>query len=285
MKERVIIYISIIACAVSFLSFRWPLDNPRITSTFGESRGDHFHEGIDVISSSNKVHPISQGSLLYSWNKSLFPFDQYSGSGNYKVISHQNNLASVYLHLDDSEDLAASYNENDSIANFGNSGRSYGRHLHFGIVDLKKRFAINPYEMLPAFKDEKSPVVGPYAMRINDKIVTIRNKSKIRVTRDWPLLIKIFDQISGGERLGVFELKVSFNGEPVYDTHFERIETAKNGLTISGKNFDNLYDKDGYYKIEGIKYRSGLNTFAVTASDFSGNQTVDNFTIDITLDK
>lgn len=285
MKERILVYISVVVCAFSFLSFRWPLDNPKITSTFGESRGDHFHDGIDIISSSRKVHPVSKGSLLYSWNKSLFPFDQYSGSGNYKVISHQDNLTSVYLHLEDSEDIAPSYNENDSVASFGNTGRSYGTHLHFGLVDLKKISAINPYEILPAVKDVKSPIIGPYAMRINDKIVTIRNKSKIHITQDWPLLIKIFDQISGGERLGIFQLKVSFNGDPVCDNRFERIESSKNGLTISGKNFDNLYDKDGYYKVETLKYRSGLNTFTVTASDFSGNQTVDTFTIDITLDK
>jgi hypothetical protein len=285
MKERVLVYISVIVCAFSFLSFRWPLDNPRITSTFGESRGDHFHDGIDIISSSRKVHPVSKGSLLYSWNKSLYPFDQYSGSGNYKVLSHQDNLVSVYLHLEDSEDIAPSYDENDSAASFGNTGRSYGTHLHFGLLDLKKNSAINPYEILPSIKDMKPPVVGPYAMRINDKIVNIRNKSKIHITRDWPLLVKIFDQISGGERLGIFQLKVSFNGELVCNDHFERIESSKNGLTISGKNFDNLYDKDGYYKIEVNKYRSGLNTFTVTASDFSGNQTVDTFTIDITLDK
>jgi hypothetical protein len=285
MRERVIVYISVVVCAVSFLSFRWPLDNPKITSTFGESRGDHFHDGIDIISSSRKIHPVLPGSLVYAWNKSLFPFDQYSGSGNYKVLSHQDNLITIYLHLEDSEDVSPTYNDTDSVANFGNTGRSFGNHLHFGIIDFKKHSAINPYKLLPELVDKKPPVIGPYAMRINDKMVTIRNKSKIRITQDWPMLVKIIDQINGGERLGIYELKASFNGEPVCDSRFETIDSAKNGLTISGKNFDNLYDKDGYYKIEGFKYRSGLNTFTVTASDFSGNQTVDTFTIDITLDK
>lgn len=267
------------------MSFRWPLDGGKITSTFGESRGDHFHDGMDVISGVRKVHPPADGKLLYTWNHALFPFDQYTGSGNFKVLKHNDGLGSVYLHLEDSEDISGSYYETDSVALFGNTGRSFGAHLHFSMIDMKTMSSLNPYTVLPKLDDTKAPVIGPYGIRIGEKVITLRNKSKIRLTKDYPLLIRIIDQISGGEKLGIYNIKVEFNEVQVLDASFDRISGGKNGLTISGKNFDNLYDGDGYYKVEGISYRSGINTVVVNASDFSGNQTKDIFTIDITLDR
>jgi hypothetical protein len=279
------VILSLIILSISFLSFRWPLDNGKITSTFGESRGDHFHDGSDMISSVRKVYPPQQGKLLYTWNHALFPFDPYTGSGNYKILSHSDQTATMFLHLEDTEDVSAEYSEKDSVGLFGNTGRSYGAHIHFTLIDLKKMDSLNPYTVLPKLIDLKPPVIGPYAVRIGEKLVLLRNKSKIHLTKDYPLLIKIYDQIAGGERLGIYSLKVIFNDDEVMDITYDKINTGKNGLTISGKNFDNLYDGDGYYKVEGVKYRSGLNTVIVTASDFQGNQTKDIFTIDITLDR
>jgi Peptidase family M23 len=279
------VILSLIILSISFLSFRWPLDNGKVTSTFGESRGDHFHDGVDMISGIRKVFPPQQGKLLYAWNHALFPFDPYTGSGNYKILSHSDGTASLYLHLEDSEDVSAEYGEKDSIGIFGNTGRSYGTHIHFTLIDLKKMDSINPYTVLPKLIDLKAPLIGPYAVRIGEKLVLLRNKSKIRLTQDYPLLVKIYDQIAGGERLGIYSLRVVFNDDEVLDVAYDKINTGKNGLTISGKNFDNLYDGDGFYKVNGVKYRSGLNTVIVTASDFQGNQTKDIFTIDITLDR
>jgi hypothetical protein len=283
--KRFGVLLSVLICCLSVMSFRWPLENGKITSTFGESRGDHFHDGMDVISGNKKVYPPEDGKLLYTWNHALFPFDHYTGSGNYKVIRHADNLGTVFLHLEDSEDVTESYTERDHIGIFGNTGRSFGAHTHFSMIDMKKMSSINPYTVLPRLDDKKSPVVGPYALRIGEKLVTIKKNSKIRLTKDYPLLIRIIDQINGGEKLGIYNIKVEFNEIQVLDATFDRISAGKNGLTISGKNFDNLYDGDGYYKVEGITYRSGINTVVVYASDFSGNQTKDIFTIDITLDR
>lgn len=285
MVQRYLVNISILVLVLSSLSFRWPLTNGKITSTFGESRGDHFHDGTDQISGDKRVFPPADGKLLYCWNKALFPFDNYTGSGNYKVISHGNGFGSVFLHLEDSESIDGTCRENEAIAIFGNTGRSFGAHIHFSFVDMKKMVSINPFPYLPAYSDVKPPVIGPYAIHTDEKYVNMKNNSKVRLTKNWPLLVKIYDEATGGEHLGIYKLKVEYNGSVVLDETFDRISSAKNGLTISGKNFEHIYDPGGYYKVEVPNYISGVNSFTITATDYSGNQKTDIFSIDVTLDR
>ena len=51
-------------------NFQWPIKDldlaPLITSTFGESRKDHFHNGLDISSVLQPVHSLSDGYVLYS---------------------------------------------------------------------------------------------------------------------------------------------------------------------------------------------------------------------------
>jgi murein DD-endopeptidase MepM/ murein hydrolase activator NlpD len=283
--DRLFINFTIIVLSIWFLSFRWPVNNGRITSTFGESRGDHFHDGIDMISVDKNVYPPSNGRLAYCWNKSLFPFDNYTGSGNFKIISHDLKLTSVYLHLEDSESLNDNYSENDKVGLFGDTGRSYGAHIHFTILDILRNESINPFSILPVLDDKKQPVIGPYALHIGEKYVLLKNNSKIHLTQNWPLLVNIYDQIKGGERLGIYKFNAVLNNELVLDITFNKITFLKNGLTINKKFFDTIYDSNGYYKISNLSYKSGINTIVLTAIDFSGNSKSETFSIDVTLDR
>ena len=56
MKTRRMPYLLLIVMAMSFVSFRWPVNNGTITSTFCESRWDHFHDGIDMTSIEDKIY-------------------------------------------------------------------------------------------------------------------------------------------------------------------------------------------------------------------------------------
>ncbi len=70
------------------LSFQWPVDGGRITSVFGESRADHFHDGVDMVPPDGKIYPLDEGELVYLWDRSMFPLDAYPGGGNYRVLKH-----------------------------------------------------------------------------------------------------------------------------------------------------------------------------------------------------
>lgn len=77
--ERLTLYLSILVFALMSLSFRWPVDAGRITSSFGESRGDHFHDGIDMVCPDDKIYPVDSGKLVYYRDETIFPLDVVPG--------------------------------------------------------------------------------------------------------------------------------------------------------------------------------------------------------------
>ncbi len=283
MNSRLILF-SILVLAVWNLSFRWPVTDGVITSTYGESRGDHFHDGIDMISPSDNVYPIEQGTLLYAWNKTLFPLDNYWGGGNFKVIEHKNGMLSVYMHLQDIDDLKPAYTETEIVGLVGNTGHSYGKHIHFSILDKIKRESINPFVSLPFYNDVKAPEIMNFYIRIDNRYIRINDNSDIRLTKHYPLLVEIKDTIKGNENLGIYSIKAVFNGKEVANYNFSRINYSTNGLAINNKTFNGVFDEQGYYKLEGLTYSEGINTLTVSVSDFNGNYSEKNFTMNVNLD-
>ena len=282
--NRKLILSAILILAASNFSFRWPVDSQVITSTYGESRGDHFHDGIDMTGTGDNVHPIEQGTLLYSWNKSLFPLENYWGGGNYKVLAHSNGSLSVYMHLQDIDNLQQSYGESDILGQIGDTGHSYGKHLHLSLLYPGKRESINPLKVLPAHNDVKAPEIMNFYIRIENKYIRINNNSDIRLTKHYPLLIEIRDTIKGNENLGIYRIKAVFNGKEVLNCNFDKIEFSAGGLIVNGGIFDDLFDEKGYYKLKGLVYNEGANTLSVAVYDFNGNSSEKSFTINVKLD-
>ena len=279
-----ILIISLLILACFNLSFRWPLSDSILTATFGESRGDHFHDGVDMIGTKPDVYPVCPGNLLFTWNRFFFPLDNYWGGGNYKLISHEKNLLSVYMHLEDGDDLRTVYSETDILGYFGNTGHSYGKHIHFSLLDQTNKESINPFLNLPGYNDTRAPEILYFYVRIGDRYVRLNENSDIRLTQHYPLLIEIRDTITGRENLGIYKLKAVINGKEILNTEFSRIGIGEKGLTIDKIPFNNIFDEKGYYKVSGIQYREGLNCIEIYASDFNGNTSDKIFNINIDLD-
>lgn len=123
----------------------WPLQG-RITSWYGwrtnpyNSRSKEFHEGIDIAS--------SYGSAIRAAGDGVVTFAGYKGSwGRMILISHGYGYVSQYTH--NSSLLVKNgdkVKKGDVIARLGNTGRSTGPHLHFGVAKNGKW--INPMDLL-----------------------------------------------------------------------------------------------------------------------------------------
>lgn len=283
MNKRILI-ISLLILASVNLSFRWPVTDPVMRATFGESRSDHFHDGIDLISINPAVYPAAAGRLMFVWNRQFFPLENYWGGGNYKIVDHGKNLISVYMHLEDGDDLKSEYSESDLLGFYGNTGHSYGKHIHFSLLDQGKKESINPFLNLPPFPDTKAPEILFFYVKIGEKYVRLNDNSEIRLTQHYPLLVEIRDSVTGKENLGIYSLKAVINGQEIINTDFSRIGINENGLTVKNFIYDNIFDEKGYYKISGIRYQEGLNSFIIHVSDFSGNTAEKIFNINIDLD-
>ncbi len=273
----------IVILSLFFLSFQFPVKNGTVTSSFGESRGDHLHDGIDLVASSNAVMPVVDGDILYYWNKSVFPFDHYTGSGNYVFVAHADDKVSLYLHLEDQSSFEQSCVSDMPFARYGNTGRSFGAHIHLGLFDRNDWTSYNFFSYVkPA--DELAPQIGGLAFVIDGTLMRINDRSKVRLTKHHPLYVEIFDGAGQGEHRGIYKLLINVNNKNSQNIVFDQINYEKNKLTIGGKSFDDIYCKDGLYKADNILYVQGSNTITVHAEDFNGNVSTKDFTIEITLD-
>lgn len=275
---------ALVFLALMHLSFRWPAENPVITSSFGESRWDHFHDGMDVIASDKTVYPVAEGDLVYYWSKSRFPFDEYPGMGNYLIISHGSDIVSIYGHLSDGVAPKNRYADGEAIGSMGNTGHSMATHLHFTLYNRTGKKSINPFTALPKIEDAKPPVHIATWFRIGDRYVQLRDKGNYRITAHHPLLLEITDTISRRERLGVYKLAVQINERPVLDVEFNEIDSSKNILTVGGLTSQDLFDEKGYYRIAGAKYAEGENRIRIIATDFNGNRMESTLSFSIHLD-
>lgn len=117
-------------------NFTMPVEG-RMTSNFGRRGGRRYHYGIDI--------KAETGDTIYAAFDGKIRVKQFErrGYGYYLVIRHLNGLETVYGHL--SKFLVE---ENDFVLSgqpiglAGNTGRSFGSHLHFETRFLGK--AINP---------------------------------------------------------------------------------------------------------------------------------------------
>jgi murein DD-endopeptidase MepM/ murein hydrolase activator NlpD len=118
--------------------FAWPVANRRITSGYGERWGS-LHKGIDMVSSNKNIMAADNGKVIFAGTR--------SGYGNAIIIDHGNGFQTLYGHLSKiSVKKGAIVEKGEVIGVMGNTGNSYGVHLHFEIHKDGK--AQNPIKYL-----------------------------------------------------------------------------------------------------------------------------------------
>jgi len=265
------------------LSFVMPMKDGKLTSTYGESRGDHFHDGIDFISGDHKIYAIDDATLQFMWDKTLYPLENEPGGGNYKILLLKNNISSILLHLQDGVSQKRIYKKGDFTDITGNTGHSFARHLHMALMNFKKRESLNPMNFIPKYEDTKAPEIQAMWFRIFDKHVKIRDKATVRLTKHRPLLLEIRDRAVKKERLGIYSLTVSHNNKEILSIIFNKINQKKQAL-CQKKPYEDVFDSKGFYKIKNITYVNGRNDFDIKARDFSGNLSQKTFSLIVNLD-
>jgi len=144
--------------------YRFPLDRTlSMSASFGELRSNHFHSGVDLRvggAPGAKVFAVESGFISRI-------FVSPTGYGKALYIEHPNGQTSLYGHLDRFADKIAEYVEDyqykrqrftvndytdstlfpvkkgDLIGYAGNTGSSFGAHLHFEIRESQKQTPLN----------------------------------------------------------------------------------------------------------------------------------------------
>ena len=226
------------------IDFHSPIDAPfDLSGTFGEFRS-RFHTGIDFKSrgvQGQKIFSIEDGFI------SRIEVNNY-GYGKVIYIDHPNGYTSVYAHLRNFSPELNKYikselykSKTNSIKKFpkkneltvnkgsvigysGNTGRSFGPHLHFEVRETKNQNALNPLVFNYKYIDKERPIIrGLYIINEDKSLVRkLPARKKISKLNDSTY---ISDLVEYNGKIGV-------------------------GLDIYDIQYKNLYNQNGIYKIE-----------------------------------
>jgi murein DD-endopeptidase MepM/ murein hydrolase activator NlpD len=106
--------------------FVWPVNGP-ITGSFGENRGTHYHAGLDIAAAEGTpIRAAGSGKVvLLGWT---------GGYGNYTCIQHSGSTSTCYAHQSRyGTSMGASVAKGQVMGYVGNTGHSFGAHLHFEV--------------------------------------------------------------------------------------------------------------------------------------------------------
>ncbi|MBA2637448.1 MAG: M23 family metallopeptidase, partial [Solirubrobacterales bacterium] len=107
-------------------SMIWPVNGP-LTGVFGEARPGHMHAGVDVSApQGTPIRAADSGRVV------LLGFT--GGYGNYTCVQHNASTSTCYAHQSRyGTSNGASVAKGQVIGYVGNTGNSFGAHLHFEV--------------------------------------------------------------------------------------------------------------------------------------------------------
>lgn len=265
---------------------QWPISDKdgklseRITSVFGESRWDHFHNGIDIASYQEPVYSIADGYLLYTRYASDDPFREEWGSGDTVWILHGKGYYSSYFHLSPTRvPLSQEIQKGQMIGKTGNTGHSSGAHLHFILMKDYGKTIINPLQILPPIQDPTPPMITNLYVHVGDRYTNINSGDTIQLSKAFPFTVGIVDSgVRSSQRWGVQAVQFKLNGKIIKESRFHEIRfNGISWLNDDGLTFQELFLKDRYF-IGELSLPSGEHTIEVIAADFHGNTAYRSYT-------
>ncbi|MBK8701980.1 MAG: M23 family metallopeptidase [Saprospiraceae bacterium] len=303
----------------------------RLAGSFGELRGRHFHAGLDIKSSNGRT-----GDSIFCAETGYISRIriQRGGYGKVLYVSHPNGYTTVYAHLDGFNEAVEKYvselqNEMQSfeldilpesarfpvtkrnhLAFLGNTGISYGPHLHFEIRETAKDKAINPLLFGIKAVDRTPPVftsisvtgLRPDFHAIYSRNYDFRSKSnRKKAVLDWEvpawragISVAAFDHMDRSHnKQGLYRLELFVDDTLFYKVDYDSFSFQETHLIDAHTHFD--VDRKNYrtevlcYRVPGNElsmintasnkglislYKDRWRHIKVVISDYEGNTSV-----------
>ena len=254
-----------------------PIDIPIFLSgTFGELRSSNIHAGIDIKTQGREGFPLKAVSGGYVSRIKV----STSGYGKAVYINHPDGKTSVYAHLKKFsapiihqvrkkqyykqsyevelffEPTELPISKNEIIGFSGNTGGSYGPHLHFELRETTTQKPINPLLSYYDIQDSVRPVIHSLiAYPISQDAIVNSAKQDLQISFQ-----KINDSIYAADPIEAIG-KIGF-GIGTYDRHDNTynkngvfsISAKLNGTQIKGLQFSKIRFSDSEFLNTLIDY-------------------------------
>jgi hypothetical protein len=317
-----------------------PLDIPMILSgNFGELRPDHFHSGIDI----KTLGTIGQRVLAINEGYVSRIKVQANGYGKSIYLAHPDGHTSVYGHLDRYRDDIADYvrsvqysrrahqvdiyvepgqfrvEKGELIAYSGNTGGSFGPHLHLEIRNTGNQNPTNVLSYGFNIGDHVAPKFSTLFLKplgdgahvngssgkqafnlvLDHGVYTVPWGTRVEAAGDMVMAVEVFDYLDGASnRCGIYSLEVYAGEQLTYSLIMDEFAFSESRYVnahmdfeehvASGKTVHRLYRLPndrlriyGHLENDGILNIPEGKTVPVriVATDVSGNRSELEFSI------
>ncbi len=310
-----------------------------LAGSFGELRASHFHAGLDI---KPLKFNTSGDSLFVAAPGYISRIKiQTGGYGRVLYVDHPNGYTSVYAHMLEFQDTIEQYIQKMQLASqsyeidiypqkgkinlprgafiglLGNSGRSYGSHLHFEIRNTISETPINPMLFGIGPSDSIAPNVSSVSIhglspdhqethfsnyptrKMSEGKYTISDGSVSIPAWRIGILLQGWDEMDGASnKNGIYKIQMSVDDTLQYivtvdsinweetsyiKSHVDYADKKKNKRTAvrcypMPGNLLSIYDSTAHNGIIPI-YSSSAREIKIKASDFSGNNSTIEFDV------
>ena len=271
-----------------------PMDIPVVLSaSFAELRANHFHGGLDISTPHIGV-PVKSVADGYVSRIKVSPY----GYGYRLYITHYDGHTTVYGHLSEyapkidsvirkeqyrlqsfdvdyfPDSTLLTVKQGEIVAYSGNTGGSFGPHLHLEVRDTKTEDPLNPLEFLEKpVADHRAPTVygiKVYALddtsAVNEKYYELKFIENKTVEAYGHIgfginAVDFFDV--GGRPCGVVEVSLYDNDELVFQSRLDRMPFDKTRYINSFVDFAEVQSDNRYIQKSFVDPNNMLDIYEV----------------------
>lgn len=278
MKRFIISACILLISSIAF-SFDWPqekvVQSDQFYSYFGQLRGETISNSL-IFSEISDVKAADDGYLTviiseYSDHTDFFP----STLGNAVILSHTDNLLTVYGNIDSESILKEAFNENSIKCGetFGTSGNSAWQQGHssleFQVIDTKNNTSINPRLLMPRVGKE-------LPLYYNEIYLQGKNGRQYNVMNQNILPSGIYKVYKKRQAVAVpYRTRVAINGTVVDQISYDLLRQDDNQICVSGrKNYSKsiLYPNNDLQLLGEATLTPGNNALQLTITDILGKE-------------
>lgn len=288
MKKYILSFLILFSISQSLLAFDWPQDDitaDSFNSFFGQNRGGEISSSV-VFSTPSIVKAADDGELLVIISEQDDDTDFFPSTlGNALVLSHKDNILSVYGNLEPEitsnieKTNQISMKKGEYIAETGTSGwqeRVSG--LEFQIVDTENASSINPKVLMSRTETE---------IPLTITNVTLENKSgntiDLNISKTIPSgLYKIY--YKRNDVACPYKSSILLNGVIVDKLSYDIIIQENEKTCILGKKKyiqESIYPDGTRHLLGEAMFTPGKTTLTVEVENILGETNVKNYNLSI----
>jgi hypothetical protein len=260
-------------------SYQWPVE-ARILSVFGQWKGDDFFKGITLFSAASEVKPIEDGEIIFFHNESIEDGHLPYGLGSFIVMEHEKALRSIYGNFALSESVLEGktyIGKTDSLGKAGLTGAAETSGVSLFVYDGEAKQFVNPFLLLPPFKDTTRPVIRNVQLESKDAFITLPTSNPIP-KGNWDITAEIYDLSSAVTMfwpMGVYKVSLYFNGQELFTLTMDALKELEGKVRVypsEGFSAQQVYKDAFRMRLKSVQLNPGVANLEIVARDFAGNE-------------